>query len=56
MKVQLNNAQSGGPCINILDDNDYILVHIAVCSDDIMIGEKCLSDFPEEDGIVIYED
>lgn len=54
MKVVLDNAQSGGPHIDILDDKEIIRTQIHFCQNDIVINEKSLKQFPRKDGIVIY--
>jgi len=60
MKIELDNAQSGGAKITITDDDGIIIGMIHMDgSNTFTIAETTLKtpeDYPIRDGIVLYED
>lgn len=54
MKIEFDNAQNT-PHINIMDDNGIIQCQISFCKDEPLINGKPLSEFPEQDSIIIYD-
>ncbi|MCK5016474.1 MAG: hypothetical protein KAS32_05310 [Candidatus Peribacteraceae bacterium] len=51
MKVTLDNAQSGGPCITILGEGNIILTQLRFCIDGVLINGEVAK---ISDGILLY--
>lgn len=62
MKLVLDNAQSGGPRISLVDDKEIVVQVSLVISYagaegyDVLVDGKDVDDYPPKDGIILWDD